>query len=76
MVEFKEKSEIFNSFFTEECSPITNLSVLTSQLTLLAENSIVNCHFSNKGMLQIIRNLGSNKAQDMINNHILKEFMS
>ena len=49
--------EIFNSnFFVDK-------SVLLSQLTLLTENSLANCFFSKKGILQIIRNSNSNKAQ-------------
>ena len=43
-----------------------NKSGLPSQLTLLTENSLSNCHFSEKDVLQIIRNTDSNKAHDMI----------
>ena len=51
-------------------------SVLLTQLTLLTENSWANCHFSKEDILQIIRNLDSNKThdQDMISIHILKPF--
>ena len=61
-VDFKEKSEILNTFFAEQCSVISNKSVLPSQLTLLTEDSLANCHFSKKDILRIIRNLDSNKA--------------
>ena len=66
---FKKKSEIFNPVFAEQCSLVPNKKVLRSQLTLLTENSLANCHFSKKGILQIIRNLDSNKVHghDMIN---------
>ena len=40
IVNFKEKSGIFNTFFAEQCSLIPNKSVLLSQLTLLTENSL------------------------------------
>ena len=59
---FKEKSETFNTFFAEQCSLIPNKSVLPSQLTILTENSLSKCNFSEKDILQIIRNLDSNKA--------------
>ena len=74
IVDFKKKSEIFNSFFAEQCFLIPNKGVLPSQLTLLTENSLANCHFSKKGILQIIRNLGSNEAHghDMISICMLK----
>ena len=74
IVDFKEKSEIFNTFFAEQCSVIPNKSVLPSQLTLLTENLLANCHFSKKDILQIIRNLDSNKANghDMISIPMLK----
>ena len=38
IIDIKEKSEIFNSFFAEQCSLIPNKSVLLSQLTLPTEN--------------------------------------
>ena len=55
IVNFKKNNEIFNSFFAEK-------SVLPSQLTFLTENSLANCHFSKKDILQIIRNSDFNKA--------------
>ena len=50
-----------------------NQSVLPSQ-TLLTENSLANCSFSKNGILQIIRNLDSNKAHghNMISIRMLK----
>ena len=51
----KKNSEISYSFFVDK-------SVLLSQLTLLAENSLANCHFSNKDIFQITRNSDWNKA--------------
>ena len=70
----KKKSEIFNPVFAEQCSLVPNKKVLPSQLTLLTENSLANCHFSKKEILQIIRNLDSNKAHghDMINILMIK----
>ena len=74
IIDFKEKSEIFNTFFAEQCSLIPNKSVLPSRLTLLTENSLSKCNFSKKDVLQIIRNLDSNQAHghDMISIQMLK----
>ena len=57
-----------------QCSPITNKSVLLSPLTFLTENSLLKCNFSKKDILQIIKNLDSNKApgHDMISICMLK----
>ena len=61
-------SEFFNSLFAEQPSLTPNESLLPSQLPLLTENSkpMANCHFSKKDILQIIRNLDSNKAHGLI----------
>ena len=61
-------------FFAEQCSVIPNKSVLPPQLTWLTENLLANCYFSKKDILQIIRNLDSNKAHghDMISIPMLK----
>ena len=60
-VDLEENREIFD-FLTSTCSLIPNKNVLPSKLTLLTENSWSNCHFSIKDILQIIKNLDSNKA--------------
>ena len=56
-----KKSEIINSCFAKQCSLIPKKSVLLSQLTLLTKNSLANCYFSKKDILQIIRNLDAHK---------------
>lgn len=58
----------FSTLFAEQCSLIARKSVLPSQLTLLTENTLASCHFYKKNILQIIRNLESNKTHgpDMI----------
>ena len=49
-------------------------SVLPSKLTLLTENSLANCHFSQKDILQVMRTPDSNKAHghDIISICMLK----
>ena len=66
IVDSKENSEIFNSFFSKQCSLIPSKSLLPSQLTLLTEHTLANCYFSKKDILQIIRNPDSNKAHGYI----------
>ena len=63
VTDFKEKSEIFNSFFANQCSHIPNNSILSSELKLLTEHTLTSCDFSeNDGILQIINSQDSNKA--------------
>ena len=64
IVDFQEKSEIFHSFFADQCSPISNGSVLPSELTLRTDSSLSSCHFTKDDILRIINNLDPNKAYD------------
>ena len=74
IVGFQEKSEIFNSFFADQCSPISNGSVLPSELPLRTDSSLSSCHFTKDDILQIINNLDPNKAHghDEISIRMLK----
>ena len=51
IVDFQEKSEIFNSFFGDQCSPISNRSVLNSELPLRTDSSLSSCHFTKDDIL-------------------------
>ena len=65
IVDFEEKSEIFNSFFTDQCSPISNGSVLPSELLLRTDSTLSTCHFAKESILRIIKiinKLDPNKA--------------
>ena len=64
IVDFREKSEIFNSFFADQCSPISNGSVLPSELSTRTDSSLSSCHFTKDDILRIINNLDPNKAHD------------
>ena len=55
-------SEIFDSFFVNQCSLIPNNSILPSELKLLTERTLTSCDFSETDILQIINNQDSNKA--------------
>ena len=74
IVDFQEKSEIFNSFFADQCSPISNGSVLPSELPLRADGTLSTCHFTKEDILRIISNLDPNKAygHDEISIRMLK----
>ena len=60
MTDFREKVEIFNSFFAKQCSLINSNSSLPSEITKKTENSIYFVRFSTEDILQIINNLDSN----------------
>ena len=62
VTDFKEKSEIFNSFFADQSSLILNNSILQSELKLLIEHTLTSCDFSETEILQIIDSQDSNKA--------------
>ena len=56
VTDFKEKSEIFNSFFAYQCSLMPNNSILPSELKLFTENTLTSCDFSETDILQIVNN--------------------
>ena len=62
MTDFREKVEIFNSFFAKQCSLISSDSSLPSEIIKKTDNSLYSVKFSTEDMLQIITNLDSNKA--------------
>ena len=71
VTDFKEKANIFNNYFVNQCSIVSNDSKLP--LTLTKKNththeSLSTINFSTDDILKIIRNLDPNKAHghDMI----------
>ena len=77
IVDFQEKSEIFNSFFADQCSPISNGSVLPSELPLRTDSTLSTCHFAKEDILRIINNLDPNKTHghDEISIHMLNDLI-
>ena len=65
IVDFQEKSEIFNYFFADQCSPM---------LPLRTDSTLSTCHFAKEDILRIINNLDPNKAHghDEISIRMLK----
>ena len=74
ITDFKEKSEIFNSFFANQCSRIPNNSILPSELKLLTEHTLTFSDFFQTAILQIINSQDSNKAHghDLISIRMLQ----
>ena len=58
----KDKTELFNNFFANQCSLINNSSVLTSLVFKRTENVISSIDFGSDGIAKIIHNLDPNKA--------------
>ena len=70
----KDKSELFNNFFANQCSLINYSSVLPSLLFKRTENVVSFNDFGSDDIAKIIQNLDPNKAhgQDMISIGMLK----
>ena len=74
ITDFKEKAELFNSFFAKQCSLIRNDSELPTSLTFYTDNRLSTVSFSHEDVGKIIQNLNPNKAHghDNISIHMLK----
>ena len=59
---FKEKAELFNSFFAKQCSIIGNGSEIPSFLHPKTDKSLSNITFTEKDIEKVMLNLDSNKA--------------
>ena len=62
ITDFKEKSELFNSFFEKQCSLIETGSKLPIQMLGRTNKSLNNITFNDGDILSIISNLDPNKA--------------
>ena len=76
--DFKEKAEIFSSFFTEQCSLINNCIKLPSTFLKRTDKFISSISFSSNHITGIIRDLDPNKAygHDMMSIRMLKFVVS
>ena len=59
--DFSEKAEVFNFFFTKQCSPIVNSSELPDDLMPMTVNSISSIQFLERDLLNLVRLLDPNK---------------
>ena len=62
VIDFKEKAELFNLFFTEQCSLPKNNKKVPKNLLFLTEKRFSNVQVSNENIIKIINNLDPNKA--------------
>ena len=69
ITEFKEKSELFNHFFVNQCPLLSNNNVLYKDLHQLTSKCLDLITFSTSDIVKIISDLNRNKAQghDMLN---------
>ena len=74
ITKFKDKAELFNNIFANQCSLINNSSVLPSLLFKRTKNVISSIDFGSYDIAKIIHNLDPNKAHghDMISIACLK----
>ena len=57
-----EKAELFNSFFSKQCSQINNAMTLPTHIKYLTDNHLSSVTFSQDDITKIIQNLDSGKA--------------
>ena len=71
---FLEKAELFNSFFSKQCSLINNTGTLPTYMQYLTNNLLSSVTLSQDDIAKIIQNLDSGKAHghDNISIRMLK----
>ena len=74
ITDFKEKAELFNHFFINQCSLLSNDSVLSTNLPQLTSKCLDSIHFSRSDIVKIISRLDPNKAHgyDMLSIRMIK----
>ena len=78
ITKFNKKAELFNSFFADQWSLMSNASKLSSNFTLYTNNRLSTVTFSQNDIGKIIQNLNPNKVHghDNINIRMLKIYGS
>ena len=76
VIDFKKKTELFNSFFGDQCSLISNSSELPLKLEYLTQSLLSSVTFSKDNIAKLIQNLDPHKAHghDQISIRMLKRF--
>ena len=62
VTDFKEKAEIFNSFFAKQFSLINSYSSLPFELKKKTDNSLYSVRFSSEDIFKITNHFDSNEA--------------
>ena len=65
-IDFREKVELFSTFFAEQCSLSKNNSELPKNLLFFTEKRLSNVQISNEKKIKIINNLDPIKLKVMI----------
>ena len=74
VTDFKEKCQLFNSYFSEQCTLLKNISTLPNTCSKHTNNILDTIVFSKEDIYKIIKNLNPNKAHghDMISIRMIK----
>ena len=74
ITDFKEKCELFNSFFATQCSVIDTNSTIPTNIVSLTDNSLNDIIIESSDILKVLMNLDPNKSHgpDMISIRMLK----
>ena len=74
VTDFKEKCQLFNSYFSEQCTLLKNISTLPNTCSKHTNNISDTITFSKEDIYKIIKNLDPNKAHghDMISIRMIK----
>ena len=64
IIDFREKAELFNSFFANQCSLVRNGSVIPTDFEPFTDKTISNITFTNNDIGRIISGLDPNKVHD------------
>ena len=67
ITDFKEKTELFNCFFSKQCSILANHSKLPTSLSFQTDQRLSSATFSAEDIGKIIQGLDQNKAHDRDN---------
>ena len=62
LIGFQKKVELFNFFFADQCSLISNSSEIPSKLECLTQSRLSSINFSKDDIAKMIQNLDPNKA--------------
>ena len=74
MSDFKEKCQLFNSYFSEQCTLLKNISTLPNTCSKHTNNILDTIIFSKEEICKIIKNLDPSNADghNIISIHIIK----
>ena len=74
VTDFKEKCQLFNSYSSEQCTLLKNISTLLNTCSKHTNNILDTNNFSKEDVCKIIKNLDPNKAHahDMVSIRMIK----